>query len=272
MRGSTYLFIPWSLASAVILFGCGYSQDEWDQKVRATEELRGRLAGERSARAKAEADYADALEEIGAIRGQLQEKGVDMSSLNAHLLQQKKALEEYKARAAQLDAIKSKFDRLRSKLEKLTRLGLQVDVRDNRMVIRLPGDVLFASGKDELKEDGKEIVLHVAKIIRDDKDLRSRHFQVSGHTDNRAFRGGYFKDNWGLSAMRARSVVVLLTKTLDDEGGGLPAKNWSAAGYGSTDSIANNATEEGRSRNRRVELVVQPDVSEMLNLNSLAKE
>src|SRR4029078_8107974 len=105
-------------------------------------------------------------------------------------------------------------------------------------------------------------------------DLANRRFQVAGHTDSKPLLGGAFKDNWGLSAMRARSVLVLLTSPSGDPkkpGGGLKATNWSAAGYADTDGVSTNETEEGRKKNRRVELVVQPDVEEMLNLKSLAR-
>lgn len=252
------------------LFACGYSQEEWDQKVRQNEELRGSLKAEQRARMKAEADYADALEEIDALRTQLAEHGVNLDSLHANLEAQQKALEEYERRTAQLLQIRERFELLRQKLEKLTRLGLKVDVRDNRMVIQLPGDVLFDSGSDRLKQTGEEILLKVADVIQTDEDLRQRKFQVAGHTDSRDFSGGPFQDNWGLSAMRARSVLKLLTTPEAEGGGGLPLENWSAAGYAATDPVASNETETGRSKNRRVELVIQPDVAEMLNLNSLA--
>src|SRR5690606_38915521 len=166
--------------------------------------------------------------------------------------------------------IRKRFDQLRQKLQQLTALGLKVDVRDNRMVIQLPGDVLFDSGSDKLRDAGEEILLEVARVVRSDEELRARQFQVAGHTDDRPLKGGRFQDNWGLSAMRARSVLILLTTPEDDGGGGLPVENWSAAGYGSTDPIADNESPEGRTKNRRVELVVQPDVAEMLNLNSIA--
>ena len=71
--------------------------------------------------------------------------------------------------------------------------------------------------------------------------------------------------------MRARSVLVLLTTGQDKGGAGLPPSNWSAAGFGDTGPVASNDTDEGRNKNRRVELVVQPDVEEMLNLKGLAK-
>lgn len=270
MRGTTFVVRPLILSFAINLFGCGYSQDEWDQKVRETEELRSDLAGEKSARAKAEADYADALEEIDALRAKLNESGVNMDSLSADLEAQKKALSEYEQRLAILGQIRARFEQLRSKLQELTKLGLKVDVRDNRMVIQLPGDVLFDSGSDKLTKEGEQIVLNVAQVIRSDAELNLRQFQVAGHTDDRPLKGGRFGDNWGLSAMRARSVLLLLTAPLEEEGGGLSATNWSAAGYGARDPVATNETEDGRRSNRRVELVVQPDVAEMLNLNSLA--
>lgn len=238
--------------------------------MRETNELRQELAGEQSARAKAEADYADALEEIDELRAQLTERGVNLDTLSTDFEEQKQALAEYAARLSSLDSIRQRFERLKSKLDELTQLGLNVDVRGNRMVIQLPGDVLFDSGRDQLRKEGKEIVLQVAEVIRNDSELRERHFQVAGHTDARPLSGGRFLDNWGLSAMRARSVLVLLTTALEEEGGGLPPENWSAAGYGAWDPVASNETPEGRSENRRVELVVQPDVADMLNLNSLA--
>jgi chemotaxis protein MotB len=70
--------------------------------------------------------------------------------------------------------------------------------------------------------------------------------------------------------MRARSVLAFLTKPIEEEGGGLDPVHWSAAGYAATDPVADNESEEGREQNRRVELVVLPNVEEMLNLNSLA--
>ncbi|HSC86537.1 MAG TPA: OmpA family protein [Polyangiaceae bacterium] len=259
----------WFLLATFVFSGCGYSQDEWDQKVRENEELRAQLSSEQRARAKSESDYADALEEIDSLRNQVMEGGLSLDSMNANLEAQKKALEEYAQRTAQLQQIRERFDILKGKLAQLTKLGLKLEVRDNRMVIELPGDVLFDSGKDELKKDGQAILLKIAEVVRSDVDLRKRHFQVAGHTDDRPFVGGNFKDNWGLSAMRARSVLVLLTTALDKKGGGLDVRNWSAAGYGSTDPVADNTSDEGRAKNRRVELVAQPDVNEMINLGSI---
>ncbi|HVU00249.1 MAG TPA: OmpA family protein [Polyangiaceae bacterium] len=252
-------------------FACGYSQEEWDQKVRENESLRSQLSAQRQAHEKCETDYAAALHEVEDLKQKLRERGMNVDNLTQSLEQERKALEEYKRRAEQLDQIKKRFETLKQKLQQLTNLGLKVAVRDNRMLIQLPGDVLFDSGVDKLKPRGKEILTAVAAVIRGDDDLKNREFQVAGHTDGKPLKGGTFQDNWGLSAMRARSVLVFLTTPEAEGGGGLDPKNWSAAGYGSTDPVENNDTDEGREKNRRVELVVVPNVEEMLNLNSLTE-
>lgn len=259
------------VVAALFATACGYSQEEWDQKVRENEQLRNQLAAQKQATKKCETDYSDAMHEIDELKAKLKERGLSLESLSADLEQQTKALEEYKRRAEQLDAIRKRFEALRNKLQQLVQLGLKVVVRDNRMVIQLPGDVLFDSGQDSLKKEGQEILKQVADVIRADDDLSKREFQVAGHTDSKPLAGGPFKDNWGLSAMRARSVLMYLTGAQAKGGGGLTATNWSAAGYADTDPVAPNDDDEGRKKNRRVELVVLPNVEEMLNLNSLAQ-
>jgi chemotaxis protein MotB len=71
--------------------------------------------------------------------------------------------------------------------------------------------------------------------------------------------------------MRARRVLLFLVTPVGgkEPGGGLDPRRLHAAGYGETDPVATNATDEGRQQNRRVELVLMPDVEEMLDLKSL---
>ena len=265
---SLILFLSLGLTAA-----CGYSQEEWDQKLRENESLTQQLKAQTDAHKKSQSDYQEAVQEIDSLKKQLADSGVNVNSLTQSVAEKQKALEEYARRTEQLDQIRKRFELLQTKLQKLTQLGLKVEVRNNRMLIQLPGDVLFDSGQDKLKPDGVKILMQVAEVIGKDPDLSKRLFQVAGHTDAKPLVGGQFKDNWGLSTMRARSVVLLLTSPADKKGeggGGLNPSNWSAAGYADTDPVAPNDTEEGRKKNRRVELVLQPNVEEMLNLKSLA--
>lgn len=250
--------------------GCGVSEDVHNAKVREAEDLRNQLAAQQAQSRKAEAELNDTRARVEQLKEQLRAAGVDISNLNANLEQQARALEDYKRRAEQLEVIRKRFELLRNKLQELTRFGLNVTVRNNRLVIQLPGDVLFDSGRDTLKKDGKDILKKVAEVIRQDAGLAGRNYQVAGHTDSEKLQGGVFKDNWGLSVMRARQVLVFLVDG-GQNGGGLSPKRWSASGYGEEDPVASNDTPEGRNKNRRVELVVVPSVEEMLDLKQLTR-
>lgn len=268
-----------------VLTGCGYSEDEWQAQLEKYNQLNAQLEQEKAAHAETRALLDGEMKRVADLSSELQKMGVNMESLNEQLQQTgtekeqmaaslselKLALEEYKKRAAQLERIKSRFETLRQKLQKLVTLGLKVEIRRNRMVIRLPGDVLFASGQAKLQKGGIEVLDQVADVIRNDKTLSTRYFQVAGHTDNKPLKGGRFGDNWGLSAMRAREVLLYLIAPKDDKegGGGLDATRLHAAGYGETDPVETNETDEGRQANRRVELVLLPDVEEMLDLKKM---
>jgi chemotaxis protein MotB len=262
--------------SALLLtsaLGCGYSEDEMQAKIHQIDELKTQLSAEQERNKKSKGEIDEQLAKIEQLKQQLKGAGVDISNLNANLETQARALEDYKRRAEQLEAIKRRFELLRDKLQALTKLGLKVTVRNNRMVIELPGDVLFDSGRETLKKDGEQILLKVADVVRNDAGLSSRTFQVAGHTDNAPLTGGRYKDNWGLSVMRAREVLTfLIAPTAGKEpGGGLSPTKWSAAGFGDTDPIKSNDTPEGKQANRRCELVVVPSVEEMLDLKSLTQ-
>jgi chemotaxis protein MotB len=255
------LLLAISLAACVLTSGCGYSEDQWQAQLAKYNKLKSDKDAD-------DAQLADAQAKVDALTKQLQDLGVNVNSLQANLDEQAKALADYKARAAQLEVIKQRFETLKAKLDALTKLGLAVSVRHNKMVISLPGDVLFDSGRETLKKDGQSILGKVAAIFKADPQLLARDYQVAGDTDDKPLAGGPFKDNWGLSLMRAREVLVYL---IDPKAGGLPTQHWSAAGFGATDPIASNATDEGRQKNRRCELIVMPSIEEMLDLKAIAQ-
>lgn len=275
----------WRAVLAPVLFlgvtavGCGYSEEEWQKQLDKYNQLSAQNQKTEQKLAQVQADLKDAKKRVSDLTKQLEAAGVDlnklneslqdrearMSKLSASLAEQERALAEYKARAKQLEAIKARFELLRKKLDELTKLGLAVNIRRNRMVISLPGDVLFDSGKETLKKEGQEILEKVAGVIRNDAALLSRDYQVAGHTDSQPLGGGVFKDNWGLSLMRAREVLLQLQKL------GMPRSHWSAAGFGDTDPVANNADADGRQKNRRCDLIVVPSVEEMLDLKEIAQ-
>ena len=260
----------------VTLAGCGHTDEEMGAKQREIDKLNADLKAAKSQIAQDQAQFTETMGDLEKMRVQLKEAGIGLEKSQADAAKLQQALLEYKQRADQLAAIEARFRDLKARLEKLTQIGLKVVVRNNRMVIQLPGDILFDSGKDELRSQGKEVLAQVADVIRNDKDLASRNFQVAGHTDNVKYGGGPFHDNWGLSLARARQVLLFLVEPQTKEkaaGGGLDSSHWSASGYGETDPQAGSVdkqSKEEQQKNRRVELVVQPNVEEMLNLNAIS--
>src|SRR5450432_423160 len=280
----------WSAVLCVVfsvfgVVGCGYSESAWQAQLAKYNQLSQQDDKERAAHNADKKELDTQQQVVSQLKDQLEKMGVNVSTLNEQLEQTgsqnktlaknleevNRALKEYQERAAQLERIKQRFEVLRDKLKKLTELGLKVEIRRNRMVIRLPGDVLFASGEDKLRPEGKKVLDAVAEVIRNDKQLSGRYFQIAGHTDNKPLKGGRFGDNWGLSAMRAREVLIYLIAPAEakEGGGGLSQERLHAAGYGDTDPVGKNDTDTERQQNRRVELVLLPDVEEMLDLKSL---
>src|SRR5690606_36356157 len=87
---------------------------------------------------------------------------------------------------------------------------------------------------------------------------QARRFQVAGHTDDEPIRFSGYSSNWELSSARALEVVRLLVQ------GGMRADALSAAGYAEFDPVAGNDTAEGKARNRRIEITLQPNIDELV--------
>lgn len=263
---------------AVVTTSCGYSEDEWQRQLAKYRELQDtsqaaqakltkELEAERARVQQLSQELVNAGVDISKLKSNLDATGNQLNQMTLTLEEQQKALAEYKAKAKQLELIKARFELLRKKLDALTKLGLAVTIRHNRMVISLPGDVLFDSGKETLKKEGKEILTKVATVIKADPSLLGRDYQVAGHTDSKPY-AGVFRDNWGLSLMRSREVLLFL---VEDKGTGMPPANWSAAGFGDTDPVADNGSDDGRQKNRRCDLIVVPSVEEMLDLKAITQ-
>ncbi|HSO33173.1 MAG TPA: flagellar motor protein MotB [Labilithrix sp.] len=124
--------------------------------------------------------------------------------------------------------------------------GVEVFRRRNELVLRLSDGLLFASGDDTLREPAVRVLQRIVSELK----KRNVDIRVEGHTDNRPIHTSRFRSNWDLSTSRATAVVALLA------GEGLTAARLSAAGYGEFHPLGENATDDGRSKNRRVDLII----------------
>ncbi|NUP09537.1 MAG: OmpA family protein [Polyangiaceae bacterium] len=256
--------------AASLLVGCGYTKEEYQLQ---GDKLTRALAKQRSSETRADevtAELEVAKQRVADLEEKMRALGIDLQSKDgtrigeaaATLAERERALAEYRARAAKIDEARSRLTLLRTKLEDLTQAGVVFRARKNRLMIVLP-DSFFE--KDRVKKEGKEALRGIASVIKEDPVLSIRDYQVSGHTDDKGGKG----DTIATTAARARSVLALL---VDPKEGGLDRKHFSVAGYGDTDPAGPNDTEENRRLNRRVEIVVMPTASEMLDLRSLGGE
>lgn len=129
---------------------------------------------------------------------------------------------------------------------KMTDEGLLITIRDS---------VLFDMGRAELKAEYAAIADDLAQLLMFDPP---RNIVITGHTDNVPISTAEFSSNWDLSVMRAVNFMKEIAGSNSD----LDAKYFSVKGYGEFHPIASNDTEEGRAKNRRVEVLVQPRVTE----------
>ena len=125
---------------------------------------------------------------------------------------------------------------------------------EGRLVITFLGDVLFDSGKSKLIESSTHKLAKVAEVLN--STVKSLKVGVEGHTDNVPIKYSQWGSNWDLSTARALSVLHFL---VDQQN--VNPQRLSASGYGEYVPIVSNETKEGRQKNRRVEIVILPNIS-----------
>jgi flagellar motor protein MotB len=262
-----------SVVCALFFFGalgCGYSTQEYDQQVRRSSMLHQKLVLERQTRKSCETRFAAAKEDADTLRQSLAEQGLNDRGLGASLEQHKQALDEYSVRGRQLESFRTSFRALRRRLPSIGHAGVQAEVVDNRLTIQLPSEALFDPGADAVSKRGHAVLQRVAEVLRGGSEWAKRNFQVAVPVSSERAKPRETKDLWAFSVLRAKSVVVFLAKPLELGGGGLNGARLSAAGYVDPETIPTDPSGGMSSGTERVEIIVQPNRSEMLNLGGLA--
>lgn len=142
------------------------------------------------------------------------------------------------------DRNKAIIEDLRKLLNDISGINIKSDARG--IVITLPDSLLFSSGSAELKSESTDALTRIAEKL---KELPGK-VAIEGHTDNIPISSSIYKSNWELSAARASSVLHFLLQR------GLSPDRFLIAGYGEYKPVATNDTDEGRAKNRRVELII----------------
>lgn len=227
-------------------------------------DLNQQLESSISAISKARTENAALTEEKHKLQDNLIASAKDRGQLKTSLDEMKKAMEEMRQRQAEQRQRLKEFEDLTQRFKKLTDSGaLSVQFIDGKMVVSLGSDVLFPSGSAKLSSAGLEALKEVTTQL---KSIPDKRYQVEGHTDNVRIATATFPSNWELAAARAINV----TRSMIDAG--MAPERVSAASFGDTSPQQSNDTPEGKAANRRIAIVVVPDLSTMPGYDELSKK
>jgi chemotaxis protein MotB len=244
--------------------------DALTARLEATEQradaLSASLDTERARTAQLEADHRQEIAALESARSQLGERlaalAADREALAANLAaerEHREALaatlaEERAAAQAALAEERATYDRLlRALREQIAQRDVALERAQGQLTVAIVDRVLFPSGQATLTPEGARVIDSVGTALAQAPD---RAILVEGHTDDvpiGAELRGRFASNWELSAARAAGVVERLIAESD-----LPPARLRAAGRADTEPVADNATEDGRRRNRRIEIILLP--------------
>ena len=272
MKINLVLFV---LLSTIVLIGCVSSTthqttlDELANTQRSFETTQAEIASVRKElddtrqelnHTQLKLDKAQrSLIDFAVQKQDLQKTLLDLETESEELNLQLALLREVEAEANRRNEIYSRFvGQLQHLIE---REQISVNIEKGRVVIQLPNNIIFESGRAEINPQGQKTIVQVAKAL---SQFPERRFQVEGHTDSRPINSPLFPSNWELSTARALAVVHLLAEN------GVPPQNLSAAGFGEHQPRADNGTNQGRQLNRRIEVVTLPNL-EVLSKDILRK-
>ena len=191
-------------------------------------------------------DNEELMEKIADRENELADRIARVDELEGLIARQKKAMVDLKEKLS--DALLNFEDK-----------GLRVEARDGKVYVSMENKLLFKSGSWAIEPEGQLAISSLGKVLADNPDIS---ILIEGHTDNIPYNGrGSLKGNWDLSTKRATSIVNTLLKNIE-----ILPQNLTAAGRGEYLPIATNSTREGRATNRRIEVILSPQLDEITQI------
>lgn len=253
MKGPISILSCAAILAATLTAGCGIPEEQYNRDVN-------KLKGELSSMTASRDDLKTRLEKLrgdyATCTGERDTCGRELAAMRSKGQKLDAGLQRALDRIAELERIAARqraiFDKLRNSLADLERAGkLKIAIVRGQFVVQLADAILFDPGSSRLKTVGAETIREVTQILALDK---KKLWQVAGHTD--AEGGAAY--NWGLSSSRAWSVARFMIRS------GMAPTHISFAGYGEFQPVGNNEDANGRKQNRRIEIMLVPNMEEVL--------
>lgn len=191
----------------------------------------------------------------------LNAKAKELENLSEELSQKQKRVDDLESLIAKKDeAVNNLKKKIADALTGFSSDELTVTQKDGKVYVSMSDKLLFKTGSYTVDTRGKQALTKIAEELNKNLEIG---IMVEGHTDNKPYRSadGNIKNNWDLSVMRASSVANILV-----EENKVDAKRVTAAGHGEFFPVESNDTPEGRSKNRRIEIVLSPDLQEIFKI------
>ena len=202
---------------------------------------------------------------------QLNSKEQALALENERLMRLEADMQERSERITELEALIAAKDQAMNDLKNaiskaLTDFegkGLTVEQRDGKVYVSMENKLLFKSGSWAVNSQGRNAIVQLGNVLAENPDIA---VLIEGHTDNVPFSNrGQISNNWDLSTKRATAIISILA-----ENKAISLENLTAAGRGEYSPVDSNDTNEGKAKNRRIEVVLTPkldEISKLLNKN-----
>ncbi len=199
-------------------------------------------------------------DEVLSLEKEMDARKRTLDTLQAELNRRDKRLQELESALNRKDeAVKALKQKVMNALTGFEGNGLSITTKNGKVYVSMDEKLLFKSGSYQVDQRGVEALGHLAGVLAQNKDI---NVMIEGHTDNVPYKGsGELKDNWDLSVKRATSIVRILILNA-----GIDAERLTVAGRSKYVPIGTNATAEGRSKNRRTEIILTPKLDELFKI------
>lgn len=253
------------LAAVILLFSSCVAKKYLTQSQMETTALRQDSTMMANKIATLESNIAALQGNITTLNNQIKQLGQQSVEQQNQLSQGKETLEQQKQRLQQLQALlaqqKEQSDQLKNKMTEALKgfnsNDLSVYQKNGKVYVRLSENLLFPSGSAVVNPKGVDALSKLASVLNLNTDVA---VNIEGHTDSIPIRGK-FKDNWDLGTARANAIVRILVNNYK-----VDPLRVIASGHSFYDPIESNSTPEGRSKNRRTEIILSPKLDEMYKL------
>lgn len=216
-----------------------------EQNLSQVESTRSDLQNQLQAtRTEATSRLQDASSRLNMSQQQIAEQQRRLEQLQALIDQQRKNTQDLRAK-------------INNALTGFTSNELTIATKNGKVYVSLQENLLFPSGSAVVNLKGKQALSKLADVLNANNDI---NVEIEGHTDSIPIKGK-FADNWALSVARSTAIVRILTETYQ-----VDPTRVTASGRSRFEPVEDNATAEGRAKNRRTEIILEPKLDQLMQL------